>query len=232
MTTIGILKCGAVPEEMQDKHGDYTEMFSDLLGPDLQYRVFDVENGDVPSQPDDADGWLITGSRHGVYEAHDWIPPLEQFLRDAYAASKPIVGICFGHQILAQALGGKVEKFDGGWSVGQVEYTLDGESETTCVNAMHQDQVIEPPADAETFGSTDFCKHAFLRYKGNAFTMQPHPEFNDSYTYDLIKVRLDRITPPGSAEEALKNFDKALSQKRWGQEIRDFFLQDSDAEVD
>ncbi len=229
MITIGILKCGAVPEHMQSKHGDYEKMFFDLLGPDLNYRVFDVENGDVPTQPDDVNGWLITGSKHGVYEEHDWIPPLEQLLRNAYEASIPVVGICFGHQILAQALGGRVEKFSGGWSVGQIEYTLDGESQPTCVNAMHQDQVIEPPADAETFGSTDFCKHAFLRYKGPALTMQPHPEFNDSYTADLIKMRSTRITPPGSAAEALKNFGKPLSQQRWGAEIRDFFLKHSRA---
>ena len=61
----------------------------------------------------DADGWLITGSRHGAYEDHPWIPPLEEFIRDAYAAQVPLVGICFGHQIIAQAMGGKVEKYQG-----------------------------------------------------------------------------------------------------------------------
>jgi hypothetical protein len=75
-----------------------------------------------------AEGWLITGSKHGVYEDHPWIPPLEQFIRDAYAAHVPVVGICFGHQIIAQALGGKVEKFPGGWSVGPTEYDFGGES--------------------------------------------------------------------------------------------------------
>lgn len=232
MTIIGILKCGAVPQDMRDKHGDYEQMFVDLLGPDLNYRVYDIEHNELPSRATETDGWLITGSKHGVYEDHDWIPPLEQLVRDAYESSIPIVGICFGHQLLAQALGGKVEKFSGGWSVGQVEYSLDGEAEPTCINAMHQDQVIEAPVDAETFGSTDFCKHAFLRYKGAALSMQPHPEFNDSYTYDLINMRTGIITPPGTAEKALENFNKPLSQKRWGQEIREFFLKHNTAQVD
>jgi GMP synthase-like glutamine amidotransferase len=79
---------------------------------------------DFPKDIHDCDGWLITGSRFGAYEDHPFIPPLEDFIRAAYAAHVPVVGICFGHQIIAQAMGGKVEKYAGGWSVGPTEYNF------------------------------------------------------------------------------------------------------------
>ena len=224
MTTIGILKCGSVPDDLEDRYKDYDQMFMDLLGRELTYRVYDIQNNELPDSATETDGWLITGSKHGVYDDLPWIAPMEQLLRDAYEASVPIVGICFGHQLLAQALGGHVEKFSQGWSVGQVQYQLDGETEPTCINAIHQDQVIEPPAEAESFGSTDFCKHAFLRYGEKALTMQPHPEFNDDFTYDLLQTRLEIITPAGTAEKALQNFNTPLSTKRWADQIRNFLV--------
>lgn len=227
MKTIGILKCGAVPEELRDDHGDYDIMFTELLGAEFNYKIFDVEHNQLPSAATDANGWLITGSRHGAYESHPWIPPLEQLLRDAYDQSIPIIGICFGHQILAQALGGKVEKFSEGWSAGPVAYNMKNEDTPSIVNAMHQDQVIEPPADAETIGSTDFCKHAVLSYGQKALSIQPHPEFNREYTYDLVKYRRDLIANEPLVEYALKHSDQPLSQQRWAAEFRKFFSENA-----
>eukprot|EP00581_Thalassiosira_minuscula_P023326 CAMPEP_0184433658 /NCGR_PEP_ID=MMETSP0738-20130409/404528_1 /TAXON_ID=385413 /ORGANISM="Thalassiosira miniscula, Strain CCMP1093" /LENGTH=115 /DNA_ID=CAMNT_0026799421 /DNA_START=44 /DNA_END=388 /DNA_ORIENTATION=- len=113
---IGILLTGHAPEELEPHYGNYIEMFKSLLsGQDFEFEGYKVVDGEFPESVADADGWLITGSKHGVYEDHAWIPPLEGFIREAVTENIPIVGVCFGHQIIAQALGGKVEKFDGGW---------------------------------------------------------------------------------------------------------------------
>ena len=112
---IGILQTGHSPDNMKDALGDYGDMFVKLLGGHgFDFQIWSVVDGDFPASAVDADGWLITGSKHGAYEDHDWIPPLEQLIRAIREAGRPLVGICFGHQIIAQALGGKVEKFAGG----------------------------------------------------------------------------------------------------------------------
>ncbi len=112
---IGILQTGLAPENLSPAMGDYPDMFARLLdGQGFTFQTWRVVEGEFPADVHAADGWLITGSRHGVYEDHPWIAPLEQFIRDAYAAHVPLVGICFGHQIVAQAMGGRVERFAGG----------------------------------------------------------------------------------------------------------------------
>ena len=187
---IGILQTGWPPEELIDKHGTYADAFARLLANrGFEFASWACLEGEFPDSVDEAEGWLITGSKFGAYEDLPWIPPLEDFLRRAYAAAIPIVGICFGHQILAQALGGKVVKYDGGWSIGPTEYTFDGHDKPLPIMAWHQDQVIEPPADATTICSTGFCRHAALKYGNKALTIQPHPEFTKAFFYDLLEVR-------------------------------------------
>jgi GMP synthase (glutamine-hydrolysing) len=158
----------------------------------------------------DADGWLITGSRFGVYEDHRWIPPLEDFLRRTYAAAVPIIGICFGHQILAQALGGRVERFTGGWSVGPQTYALEGMPGEVHIMAWHQDQVVEKPAMARVVGTSAFCRYAALAYGERAITLQPHPEFTASFLADLVAARRSSL-PASIAEGALATLDRPLA---------------------
>ena len=208
---IGILQTGRSPEELRDKHGDYDAMFRRLLaGRGLDFVTYPVLDGVLPASVHEADGWLITGSRFAAYEDHPWIPRLEDLLRKAYAAAVPIVGICFGHQILAQALGGRVEKFTGGWSVGPVAYALAEGADRAWLLTWHQDQVTEKPADAEVVASSPFCEYAALSYGDRAFTIQPHPEFTPDFLADLAAARRSAL-PEAVADRALAAPGRALA---------------------
>jgi GMP synthase-like glutamine amidotransferase len=126
---IGILQTGLAPDGLTDQMGDYPDMFARLLaGNGFTFATFRVVEGAFPASVRDCDGWLITGSRHGVYEDHAFIAPLEQFIRDSFAQRVPVVGVCFGHQIIAQAMGGKVERYAGGWIVGATDYDFEGQN--------------------------------------------------------------------------------------------------------
>ncbi len=211
---LGVLVCGHTPDQLAHQHGSYGPMFARLLGEDaFIYTAYNVVDGEFPTSVADADAWLITGSRHGVYEDHAWIPPLEQFIRSAYADQIPMVGICFGHQILAQALGGKVEKFSAGRVVGRVEYTFDGRMGATkaALHAWHQDQVVELPPDAAVIGSSDNCQFAALVYGSNVLSLQPHPEFSDEFLGDLLAAQ-GHTLPSDTAMTASQSLGKPLSR--------------------
>jgi len=219
---IGILRTGHSPENMIETMGNYDVMFERLLeGNDFEFQTFSVVDGEFPAGPQDADGWLITGSKHGAYEDHDWIPPLETLIRDINATGKPMIGVCFGHQIIAQALGGKVAKFDGGWSVGRTEYTLNGKP--VALNAWHQDQVVKLPETARVVGSSDFCANAMLTYGDNIWTVQPHPEFSPEFLGGLIRTRGIGVVPEEQLEAASRTLDLPLNSSDIAAHMAQFF---------
>lgn len=186
---IGILQTGRARENLRAEYGDYDDQFRHLLREtDHAFTTYAVLDGTFPIGLTEQDGWLITGSRFAVYEAHAWIPRLEGLLRDIYAADVPMVGICFGHQILAQALGGKVEKFEGGWSIGPTAYACEGYDHPLTINAYHQDQVTRRPKDATVLASSGFCENAALIYGTKALTIQAHPEFQNGYINAVISA--------------------------------------------
>lgn len=219
---IGILKTGRTPDELIDEHGDYDAFFKRLLaGRGFEFITYDVLSGVLPASSDEAEGWLITGSKHGVYEKLDWIAKLEDFLREAFAAGRPIIGVCFGHQILAQALGGKVEKFSGGWSVGPTSYQ-DAQGEDQTIIAWHQDQVVERPVGAKVIGSSEFCENAILAYGDIALTIQPHPEFTADFMAGLLEARRG-ILPDSVVLKAQERQTDVLTSLDYAAIFEDFF---------
>lgn len=220
---IGILQTGMVREELAGKYGEHPDMFKTLLdGHDFEFETFPVVKNIFPNSIDLCQGWLLTGSKHGAYEDHPWIPPLEDLIREIYAANIPMVGICFGHQIMAQALGGKVIQYHGQWGLGSQVYTHPDGSTSTLL-AMHQDQVVEKPPEAEIIASNDFCKMAALAYKNRALSFQPHPEFTNEYMSELTQNLSGVTIPEEQAKAAMENMHLANDAHAYAQRIAQFF---------
>lgn len=198
---IGILQTGHLPEEIRADHGNVDRLFMRLLdGRGLRFRVFRVVDMEFPASPGDADAWLITGSKHGVYEDHPFLAPLERLIRAIHTAGRPLVGVCFGHQIVAQALGGRVEKFAGGWTVGRQCYSMDGRQ--IALNAWHQDQVVRLPTGAEVLATSPGCEYAVTAYGDRTLTVQAHPEFGPEIIRGLIAHRGTGTVPEPLLEQA------------------------------
>lgn len=221
---IGILQTGEAPDALRGRSGDYPAMFERLLaGHGFSFRTWRVLDGELPEGPGSADGWLITGSRHGAYDDLPWIKPLEAFIRAVHDAHVPMVGICFGHQIIAQALGGTVEKFSGGWAVGPQTYDFEGR--TLTLNAWHQDQVTKAPEGARRIGTSPFCTNAALAYGDTIWTVQPHPEFRDDFVQGLIDTRGKGVVPDAKLAEAQARLGGPIDDLSVAGEIAAFFTQ-------
>ncbi|NNF24025.1 MAG: type 1 glutamine amidotransferase [Rhodobacteraceae bacterium] len=224
---IGILQTGHLPDEMQEKLGDYSELFHRLLASEgLDLTTYNVVDMQFPQSVHDAEGWLVTGSRHGVYDDLPFIAPLEEFIRSCFSEEVPLVGICFGHQIIAQALGGQVEKFRDGWAVGRQSYAFGGEA--LALNAWHQDQVIRAPQGAMQVATHPFCENAALLYGKRAFTVQAHPEFDDAALDFLIRVRGPGVVPGDRLAEASRTLKDPVDNAKLARRIGTFFKEAQD----
>lgn len=200
MTRIAILKTGAPPPALAETHGDYPAMFQTLLGDGFETTVFDVQQGEWPD-PVGFDGAVITGSAAGVYEDDAWIGALLDWIRQARGETR-LVGVCFGHQAMAQALGGRVEKSDKGWGVGLHRYDVAAPAPwmapaaaTVAIPVSHQDQVVAIPGEARVTLSSAFTPYAGLAWGEDAISFQGHPEFTPAYASDLTAGRRGRIDP-------------------------------------
>jgi GMP synthase-like glutamine amidotransferase len=219
---LAILETGRPPGDLADRFGDYPAMFERLLGDGFEVEAFDVQAGQFPA--DGHDGILITGSPAGVYDGLAWIAPLADFIRTAKA--RKMVGVCFGHQIMADALGGRVVKSDKGWSAGLHRYSvvrsepwLDGEREIS-IPASHQDQVVIQPPNTEIVAASDFTPYAALAWTDRpAISFQFHPEFDPAFAKALIEKRYDIVPDP---DAAIASLDAPNDNHRVGGWIRRF----------
>jgi GMP synthase-like glutamine amidotransferase len=205
---VAILETGYPPGALGQEFGDYPAMFAAMLGPDFVTESFDVQRGDLPSDPAKHGGYLITGSPAGVYENLPWIAPLEEFVRRANGSR--MIGICFGHQLMAEALGGHVEKSDKGWGAGLHGYSVGtrepwmDEAETISIPASHQDQVVVQPPNTDVTILSDFTAFAGLAWKDRpAISFQFHPEFSPAFAKALIEQRYDIVPNPDAAIASL-----------------------------
>ncbi len=196
---IGILKTDALRKEFVDKYGEYPAMFERLLrqiDPDLNYATYDVQLNQYPDHIDDNEIYLITGSKNSVYDREDWIDNLCNFVRLLHSRKKPLIGVCFGHQLVAHALGGKAQKAAQGWQVGLKDVQLlpgaesaGIEGDTFKLISSHQDQVTEAAPGSVILASHEQCPVAMTRLDDHIFTVQGHPEFAADFARDLFTYR-------------------------------------------
>lgn len=233
---LGILETGKTTPDLIDKYGEYSRMFVSLLGDrglPLDFEFYPVLDDVFPESVSECDAWLITGSRHGAYDDIPWIRRLEEFIRTAAAEQIPMVGICFGHQIIAQALGGKVIKSEKGWGLGVNQYRVTNpapwmngsQNYEIAVNAIHQDQVVEIPEEAELLATSEFCPNAMLAYGNSIFTVQPHPEFDHEFQADLINARRGLVFEDPVADRGIESLSQPIENHTVAEWIVDFLRQ-------
>lgn len=221
---VAILETGRPPGDLAKRFGDYPAMFTRLLGDGFDIETFDVAAGEMPQHPNAHDAFLITGSPAGVYDPLPWIGGLTAFIRSA--DSSRMVGVCFGHQAMALALGGEVEKSDKGWGVGLHRYSIDEVEpwmdpvRTIAVAVSHQDQIVVQPPNTQVLASSPFTPYAALAWTDRqAISVQFHPEFQPDYAKALIEHRRDALPDP---DAAIASLDSPNDNERVGEWIRRF----------
>lgn len=201
---IGILQADSVLPQFQPAHGNYPAMISSILnaaavaetGGPWRFTTYDVEHGEYPDTLDECDGYVITGSKKSVYDGDPWIQALKKFVVALDVARKPLVGLCFGHQLIAEALGGRTEGAEAGWGVGihrseivARPWFIGDEFDAVNLIVSHKDQVTVLPSEAQLLAKSDFCPNSMFCVGDHIFAMQGHPEFNRAYSRDLMDMR-------------------------------------------
>ena len=229
---VGLLACDEVAERFRHIAGGYQQMFERLLSPHipgLRITRFDVHAGHIPADARACDAWITTGSRASVYDDTEWIRSAETFVKKVADSDRPFVGICFGHQLLARALGAEVKRAPSGWGVGVLPMHLVREAEwmtparsTVRMQYMHADQVTEPPDGASLLGESPHCPVAMFQSGPRLLGIEAHPEFPAVYARALIEDRRARIGER-AAEDALARVDEPADSAVVGSWIARFF---------
>jgi len=224
---IGILQCDSVRTQFQRQHGDYPAMIEALfrqVSPTVTFKTYDVTEGCYPSDVDECDAYITTGSKASVYDAAAWIASLQTFIIRLRNEEKKLLAICFGHQLVAQAFGGKVTKSNNGWGVGvhsmQVALTkpwMEPPLATCNVLVSHQDQIEKLPVGATLIAASDFCPYAMFQLDDAILAIQGHPEFTKPYARDLMGFRRELLGEPlyKVGIESLQSITDEQAIARW-----------------
>lgn len=194
---VGLLLCDRLDPDVVAQVGDYTDLFPRAFAPaGVDLRTYDLTAGEFPDDLDAHRGWVISGSRRSVDELDEpWIRELQDLTRELVVSGRRTFGICFGHQMVAQALGGRVERAQVGWGVGVRSFrvvdpapSMDDDTADYSMLMSHRDQVVELPDGAELVATSDYCPVAAYRMGDTVLCVQGHPE----WTAELSRLLLGR----------------------------------------
>ncbi len=228
---LGILKTDTVRPEWAQRYGQYPDMFRGLLSavdPALEFVVYDVQQGEYPADIDAVDAYLITGSKASVYDDEPWIKRLMAFVRELHERRKKLVGICFGHQLVAHALGGRAAKSPKGWGAGVHTHRFysapawhDGGDAAVSMVVSHQDQVMEVAPGSTVLAGSDFCENAVTQIGDHILTFQGHPEFVTGYSRELMQFRREMLGED-TYREGMQSLERVPERERVARWILNF----------
>lgn len=231
---ICILESDVPPDELQGKHGLYSDMIANWLAPVLpgaNFTAIPCHEGIALPALDDFDGFIITGSRYSAYDAHDWITELKDFVRRAMEAGKPTFGICFGHQLMAEAMGGRVGPSDIGWTVGLADYQPNEAGaavfgpDVIIASTFHRDQILSLPEIAMPLATSGHCTWPALGYGSNGLSVQFHPELKTEFVSDLLDFKEEIGLPPTVERHARESLAGTIALSGLAGAVRQIFTQ-------
>ena len=225
-----LLICDHTDAAVRDQFGDYPEMFESLF-PEFNWHHYDCVNGEFPEDLGRHQLYFTTGSHHSAYENLPWINQLKDVIRAIYRRGDYFVGVCFGHQLMAEALGGKVERSDKGWCVGVHTFDFRGtrtwmvpQRKRMNLLMMCQDQVVVLPRDCEVLASNEMCAYAMFQIKDHMLGIQAHPEFSKAYNLMLMEDRAFKIGE-STVSAAIKSLDLPVDREVFRHWVLHFVMQ-------
>jgi GMP synthase (glutamine-hydrolysing) len=215
---IGILECDHVDTELKIKHGDHSSFFINLFkkyAPEVSLDIFDIPKGEYPDWKNNYDGFIGTGSRFSVYDNMPWIERFKDFIKELYENNVKFIGICFGHQMIAEALGGKCSESKKGWGLGvktafihQKQPWMKPPLDSYRLIFTHKDQIETLPPESKVLGGNDHCEYSVITLGSHFLGIQGHPEFTAPFVKELLQSRLELI-----GHEAVEEAEKTLVQQ-------------------
>lgn len=201
-------------EPIYTGYGAMSERLLRQAGAEGEFAIFNTVKGEYPDSFEAYDAVLLTGSKADSFSQEPWVLALKEKVQALLKARKKLIGICFGHQLIALCMGAKVGRAPQGWGAGRMSYEwtapelpeAQGRNEVALL-ASHQDQVLELPSGAKLLATSAFCPVAAFGVDGQVFCVQPHPEFVEDYSAFLLNKRRTMF-----GEEKYQAFIQSLAQ--------------------
>ena len=226
-----LIQCGHIPDNLQYISGDVPEIFHRFFSkyePKIHLDVYDATLGELPDEKVETDGFLLSGSAHSVYENKKWILQTKSFIRELYRKRRKMVGICFGHQIIAESLGGSVKRSSKGWGVGVQSVAITKQASWMIPAVMkcnvlvsYQDQIETLPPGAIVLGSNSHCRHFMYVIEDFVLGIQGHPEAEKAFAAALYNYRIERIGKE-SVKKAINSLENTVHPAIWAKWIYNF----------